>query len=173
MILDLRFNPGGLVRSAVDTCGLFVPPKTMVVYTEGRDPAQDQQYYTGVIDHSRGSYPVAVLVNSETASAAEIVAGALKDLKRAILVGETTFGKGVVQSEVPLPDGSAIRLDYRALFYSGQANHSGARHFARHLLRRNAGTGACAHRPAPARLHEQCREEQRGTDGRRPIGESS
>jgi carboxyl-terminal processing protease len=111
LILDLRFNPGGLVRSAVDTCGLFVPPKTMVVYTEGRDPAQNQQYYTEVVvDRSRSTYPVALLVNSETASAAEIVAGALKDLKRAILVGETTFGKGVVQSEVPLPDGSAIRL---------------------------------------------------------------
>jgi carboxyl-terminal processing protease len=110
LIIDLRFNPGGLVKSAVDTCGLFVLPKTMIVYTEGRDPAQNQQYYSDPLDRPHDRYPIAVLVNAETASAAEIVAGALKDLKRAILIGEPTFGKGVVQSEVPLPDGSAIRL---------------------------------------------------------------
>ena len=110
LILDLRFNPGGLVKSAVDTCGAFLPSRTMVVYTEGREAAQNQQYYTQVSSKPRPTFPLAVLVNAETASAAEIVAGALKDLKRAILVGETTFGKGVVQTETALPDGSAIRL---------------------------------------------------------------
>jgi carboxyl-terminal processing protease len=110
LILDLRFNPGGLVKSAVDTCGAFIPPRTMVVYTEGRDAAQNQRYFTEMVDKPRPTFPLAVLVNGETASAAEIVAGALKDLKRAVLVGETTFGKGVVQTEIALPDGSAIRL---------------------------------------------------------------
>ena len=110
LVLDLRFNSGGLVRSAVDTCGAFIPPRTMIVYTEGRDTAQNQQYFTELLDKPRPTFPLAVLVNGETASAAEIVAGALKDLKRAILVGETTFGKGVVQTEIALPDGSAIRL---------------------------------------------------------------
>jgi carboxyl-terminal processing protease len=110
LIVDLRFNPGGLVRSAVDACGAFLPPRTMVVYTVGRDAAQNQQYFTEMVGKPRPTFPLAVLVNGETASAAEIVAGALKDLKRAILVGETTFGKGVVQTETALPDGSAIRL---------------------------------------------------------------
>jgi carboxyl-terminal processing protease len=110
LIVDLRFNPGGLVRSAVDACGAFLPPRTMVVYTVGRDAAQNQQYFTEMAGKPRPTFPLAVLVNGETASAAEIVAAALKDLKRAILVGETTFGKGVVQTETALPDGSAIRL---------------------------------------------------------------
>ncbi len=110
LILDLRNNPGGLLNSAVDVCGQFVPPKTMVVYTEGRTPSTLKNYYTRDTGKSRGDFPVAVLINNGSASGAEIVAGALKDLNRAILVGETTFGKGSVQSVIQLPDGSAVRL---------------------------------------------------------------
>ncbi len=110
LVLDLRFNPGGLLNSAIDVCGLFVPPKTMVVYTEGRDAAQRKEYFTDRNARPRPNLPLAVLVNGGSASAAEIVSGALKDLNRAILVGETTFGKGSVQSVIPMPDGSALRL---------------------------------------------------------------
>jgi carboxyl-terminal processing protease len=110
LVVDLRYNPGGLLNSAVDVCGLFLPPKTMVVYTEGRDVAQRREYYTSKNEKSRPSFPVVLLVNSGSASGAEIVAGALKDLNRAILVGETTFGKGSVQSVIQLPDGAALRL---------------------------------------------------------------
>ena len=110
LVLDLRFNPGGLLNSAVDVCGLFLPPKTMVVYTEGREASQRREYYTDQKAKPRLNMPMAVLVNGQSASAAEIVAGALKDLNRAILVGETTFGKGSVQSVIQLPDGSALRL---------------------------------------------------------------
>src|SRR6516225_5014979 len=67
LILDLRFNPGGLVKSAVDTCGAFLPSRTMVVYTEGREAAQNQQYYTQVSSKPRPTFPLAVLVNAETA----------------------------------------------------------------------------------------------------------
>jgi len=109
LILDLRFNPGGLLNSAVDVCGLFLPPHSMVVYTEGRDAAQQHEYYTSRTAKAR-TLPLVLLVNGESASAAEIVAGALKDLNRAALVGETTFGKGSVQSVIQLPDGSALRL---------------------------------------------------------------
>jgi carboxyl-terminal processing protease len=110
LIVDLRYNPGGLLQSAIDTCGVFLPPKTMVVYTEGRDPSTHQEYFTDPRSKQRGSFPVVLIVNSESASASEIVAGAMKDWRRAIIVGETTFGKGLVQGQFQLPDGSGIRL---------------------------------------------------------------
>ena len=110
LVLDLRNNPGGLLNSAVDVCGQFVPANTMVVYTEGRTPSSRKEYKTAYNAKPRGDFPVAVLINSGSASGAEIVAGALKDLNRAILVGETSFGKGSVQSVIQLPDGSAVRL---------------------------------------------------------------
>jgi carboxyl-terminal processing protease len=110
LILDLRYNPGGLLTSAVDVCGLFLPPKTMVVYTEGRDASQRREYETAKNEKQRPNFPMVLLVNGGSASGSEIVAGALKDLNRAILVGETTFGKGSVQSVIQLPDGSALRL---------------------------------------------------------------
>jgi carboxyl-terminal processing protease len=110
LVLDLRYNPGGLLNSAVEVAGLFLPPKTLVVSTEGRVPSQSKAYRTPDTSKSRPKYPIAVLINSGSASGSEIVAGALKDLNRAVLVGETTFGKGSVQSVIQLQDGSALRL---------------------------------------------------------------
>jgi len=110
LILDLRYNPGGLLNSAVDVAGLFLPPKTLVVSTEGRVPSQNRTYQTADSGRRRPRYPMAVLTNTGSASGSEIVAGALKDLRRAITVGETTFGKGSVQSVIQLQDGSAMRL---------------------------------------------------------------
>lgn len=109
-ILDLRYNPGGLLNSAVDVAGEFLPPKKVVVSTQGRTPSQSREYATSENGKQRPNYPVAVLINNGSASGSEIVAGALKDLNRAILVGETTFGKGSVQSVIQLQDGSAVRL---------------------------------------------------------------
>jgi carboxyl-terminal processing protease len=120
LVLDLRFNPGGLLSSAVSVCGLFLPPRTMVVYTEGRGPAQRHEYFTDANARPRSNYPMVVLVNSGSASGAEIVAGALKDLNRALLVGETTFGKGSVQTLIQLPDGSALRLTTAKYFTPGK-----------------------------------------------------
>ena len=110
LVLDLRYNPGGLLDSAVKVCGEFLPPNEMVVYTEGRVPSMKKIYRTPENGKKRQKYPMAILVNGSSASASEIVAGALKDLNRAILVGETTFGKGSVQSVIQMPDGSALRL---------------------------------------------------------------
>ena len=120
LVMDLRFNPGGLLTSAVDVCGLFVPAKTMVVYTEGRGASQRREYYTdrGAKQHS--NFPMVILVNGGSASGSEIVAGALKDLNRAILIGETTFGKGSVQSVIQLPDGSALRLTTAKYYTPGK-----------------------------------------------------
>jgi carboxyl-terminal processing protease len=110
LVLDLRHNPGGLIDSAVNVAGHFLPPKTAVVSTEGRLPSQSRVYLSQENAKVRPKYPIAVLINWGSASGSEIVAGALKDLKRAILVGETTFGKGSVQSVIQLQDGSAMRL---------------------------------------------------------------
>ena len=108
LVLDLRYNPGGLLGSAVDVCGEFLEPNTLIVSTEGRTPSRE--YRTASTSTSQREYPIVVLTNYASASGSEIVAGALKDLGRALLVGETTFGKGSVQSVVSLPDGSAARL---------------------------------------------------------------
>src|SRR6266446_3317639 len=120
LIVDLRYNPGGLLTSAVDVCGLFLPPKTMVVYTEGRDASQRREYDTAKDEKQRANFPMVLLVNGGSASGSEIVAGALKDLNRAILVGETTFGKGSVQSVIQLPDGSALRLTTAKYYTPGK-----------------------------------------------------
>src|SRR6266478_1379207 len=110
LILDLRNNPGGLLNSAVDVCGQFLPPNTKVVSTQGRVASQQHDYSTSVVKKERPNFPMVLLINEGSASGAEIVAGALKDLHRAVLVGETTFGKGSVQNVMQLPDGSAVRL---------------------------------------------------------------
>jgi len=110
LILDLRNNPGGLLNSAVDVCAQFLPPNTKVVSTQGRVASQQRDYSTSEAAKERPHFPMAVLANEGSASGAEIVSGALKDLHRAILVGETTFGKGSVQNVMQLPDGSALRF---------------------------------------------------------------
>lgn len=109
LVLDLRSNPGGLLDAAVEVCEAFFPRGELIVYTQGRTPASRDEFKS----RSRGpvrTYPLAVLVNGGTASAAEIVAGALKDTKRAVVVGERTFGKGSVQSVFELRDGEGLRL---------------------------------------------------------------
>ena len=110
LVLDLRNNPGGLLNSAVDVLGQFLPPNTKVVSTQGRALSQKHDYSTPVGVKERPRFPLVVLVNEGSASGSEIVAGALKDLHRAIVVGETTFGKGSVQNVMQLPDGSALRF---------------------------------------------------------------
>jgi carboxyl-terminal processing protease len=109
LILDLRNNPGGLLDQAVKVCELFVKRGELIVSTEGRGPQADAKY----ISHGRDQYPdlqIVALVNGGSASASEIVAGCLQDRGRAFIMGEQTFGKGSVQSIMPLQDGSALRL---------------------------------------------------------------
>ena len=109
LVLDLRGNPGGLLDQAVAVCEKFVERNQLIVSTEGRSASSN----TRRLALSRGKvrrFPMAILINGGSASAAEIVSGCLQDLKRAVLVGEQTFGKGSVQSILPLSDGSALRL---------------------------------------------------------------
>ncbi len=108
LILDLRNDPGGLLSQAVQVADTFLD-SGMIVYTDGRLENQKQKYFA----HKPGShtdFPMIVLVNGGTASAAEIVAGALQDHKRALVLGTQTFGKGSVQTILPLDDQSALRL---------------------------------------------------------------
>ena len=109
LLLDLRGNPGGLLEEAVEIVGLFVPSGTVVSTTNGRAAGMAQTYATDVRPLLPET-PVAVLVDNSSASASEIVAGALQDLDRGLVVGETTFGKGLVQIVRPMPYGTALKL---------------------------------------------------------------
>jgi carboxyl-terminal processing protease len=108
LILDLRNNPGGLLKGAVDVTSQFLPPGKLVVYIKGR--SGDKTEFPTVNGNQYVKYPMIVLVNEGSASASEIVSGALQDLERALVIGTQTFGKGSVQTVMPLSDGSALRL---------------------------------------------------------------
>lgn len=110
LILDLRWNPGGLLDQAVDVCEKFLPKGQLVVSTEGQNPSQNSKRFANGHGDELQGMPIVILVNGQSASASEIVAGCLQDLKRAEILGEKTFGKGSVQSIIPLEDGSALRL---------------------------------------------------------------
>ncbi|HEU5126319.1 MAG TPA: S41 family peptidase [Verrucomicrobiae bacterium] len=108
LILDLRWNPGGLLDQAIEVCQKFLPRGQPVVSTEGRYTIQ--KFTAKGHGDELHNMPIVILVNLGSASASEIVAGCLQDLNRAIILGEKTFGKGSVQSIIPLDDGSALRL---------------------------------------------------------------
>jgi carboxyl-terminal processing protease len=108
-VIDLRNNPGGLLDEAVSVSGTFVPAGQEVVSTRGRHKEEDQSFVAKGGDKAHGK-PIAVLINGGSASASEIVAGALQDHKRAILVGTKSFGKGSVQTIIPVAGGGAMRL---------------------------------------------------------------
>lgn len=106
LILDLRFNPGGLLTSAVNMCELFLEDRAPIVQTKGRNPHQNMTI-TARSHRPRGDFPLIVLVNEYSASASEIVAGALAGLKEACIIGTRTFGKGSVQNLIPIADNQA------------------------------------------------------------------
>jgi carboxyl-terminal processing protease len=121
ILLDLRNNPGGLLQSAIDVSAVFLPENKLVVYTEGRLPESKMRLSTNDATLRRSAHyqrlpkniktvPLVVLINGGSASASEIVAGALQDYRRSIVMGVTSFGKGSVQTVFPLADGSGIKL---------------------------------------------------------------
>ncbi|MEI8176319.1 MAG: S41 family peptidase [Candidatus Omnitrophota bacterium] len=124
LILDLRNNPGGLLEMSVRVSELFLPPGSVVVSTKGRVKDQNA-LYKAAFKKPYLDFPLMLLVNEGSASASEIVAGALKDNKRALIVGARTFGKGSVQTVVPLGDGSGLRLTTAKYFTpSGKQIHN-------------------------------------------------
>lgn len=115
IVLDLRNNPGGILQEAVTTVNQFVS-KGLIVYTKGRMANSETRFYADIGDPSLG-IPMVVLINNGSASAAEIVAGALQDLKRAVIMGTTSFGKGSVQTVLPINKTEALKLT-TALYYT-------------------------------------------------------
>ena len=114
LILDLRWNPGGYLDQAVKVADLFLDGGTkehphLIVYTKARRPEFDESFPARTGDPYE-KLPLIILINNSSASASEIVAGAMQDWDRGLIVGETSFGKGLVQRQFPLPDGSAFRL---------------------------------------------------------------
>lgn len=109
LILDLRSNGGGVMEDAIKILSMFVPEKTLVVYTEGKLPETTQKYYT-TEKPIAPNLPIAVLINGGSASASEIVAGAIQDFDRGVIIGSKSFGKGLVQSTRPLPHNGILKL---------------------------------------------------------------
>lgn len=109
LIVDLRNNPGGLLDAAVEVAEPFFREGELIVYTRGRKPA-DQEEYRAAMAGDPIDLPLAVIINAGSASASEVVTGALKDTKRAVVVGERSFGKGSVQSVFKLKNGEGLRL---------------------------------------------------------------
>jgi carboxyl-terminal processing protease len=134
LVLDLRNDPGGLLHGAVAVSSAFLPAKSLVVSTDGRAEDAKRKFFANPEDYARGSrgddvlkslpaavksVPMVVLVNGGSASASEIVAGALQDHKRAIVIGTQTFGKGSVQTIMPLGNNTAIKLTTARYFTPG------------------------------------------------------
>ncbi|MCM8823102.1 MAG: S41 family peptidase [Candidatus Omnitrophica bacterium] len=120
LILDVRYNPGGLLHSAIEIASRFLPDNSLIVYTKSRE-GNEIKYTTLPLATKYLDIPLVVLINKGSASASEILASALRENKRAVLLGETSFGKGSVQTVVPLSDGSALRIT-TAKYYTPLGN---------------------------------------------------
>ncbi len=120
LIIDLRNNPGGVLDAAVEVAEPFFKKDELIVYTKGRKP-EDREEFRARANAPLVTLPIAVLINAGSASAAEIVAGALKDTGRAVIVGERSFGKGSVQSVFKLDNGEGMRLTTARYFTPGGA----------------------------------------------------
>jgi carboxyl-terminal processing protease len=123
VMIDLRSNPGGLLTAAFHVSDLFLDKGKMIVYTESRLPDNSQKFYSNG-KNVHGDYPVVILVNGASASASEIVAGAIQDWDRGLVVGQTTFGKGSVQTVFKIGQDSALKLTTQKYFTpSGRSIH--------------------------------------------------
>lgn len=109
LVLDLRDNPGGLLDAAVSLCELFVPEGSVIVSTRGKDPEETRVYKSNNAPVDL-DLPLAIMVNNRSASASEIVAGAIQDLDRGIIIGERSFGKGLVQTVFPMPHNANLKI---------------------------------------------------------------
>ena len=165
LVLDLRNDPGGLLNTAIGVSAAFLPPKTLVTSTDGRTPDAKHQFYAHPEDYLRGSkddylknlpalarkVPMVVLINGGSASASEIVAGALQDHKRAVIMGTTSFGKGSVQTVLPLPGNAAIKLT-TARYFTPSGRSIQAKGIAPDIVVEESANGASSTRLREADL---------------------
>jgi carboxyl-terminal processing protease len=152
LVLDLRDNPGGLLDQAVKVADAWLDDG-LVVYTQGRVESQRQEFRANR-EGTEPEYPVAILVNEGTASASEIVAGALQDQHRALVIGTKTFGKGSVQTVYPLEGGRALRLT-TALYYTPKGRSIQEVGIGPDIVVESAETEPEAHRDGPRRIRER------------------
>ena len=109
VVIDLRGNGGGLLNEAIDIVNIFVPKNKLVVYTQGKTPDQNRNYYTKY-EAEDTEIPLAILVNESSASASEIVSGSIQDFDRGVIVGQRTFGKGLVQNILPMTYNTQMKV---------------------------------------------------------------
>jgi len=144
LVLDLRNNPGGYLNQAVQIADLFVAGDKKIVYTRGRRKEFDEDFFAK-IKYPFEEVPLIILINRGSASASEIVSGAVQDWDRGLVVGETSFGKGLVQRQFPLQDGSALRLTISEYFTpSGrliQRKYKDKKEYYEDLMERNEDEG--------------------------------
>ncbi len=140
LVLDLRNNPGGYLNQAFNIADIFIEDKKLIVYTKSRVERFNEEFHAEQ-EYPYEKLPLVVLVNSGSASASEIVSGAIQDLDRGLIVGETTFGKGLVQRQFDLVDGSAVRITIaKYLTPSGreiQRNYNDKKKYYQDLLTRD------------------------------------
>lgn len=108
-VIDLRSNPGGLLQSAIELLDLFIPKGELMLYTQGRTAESRQEFYSKSSPQF-GDIPLVVLIDGNSASASEIIAGTIQDLDRGVIIGEKSFGKGLVQTIIPLPFNASLKL---------------------------------------------------------------
>jgi carboxyl-terminal processing protease len=173
LVLDLRNDPGGLLHGAIGVSAAFLPPDTKVVSTDGRTPDAKQEFLARPRDYLRGTredplrnlpvgvkkVPMVVLVNGGSASASEIVAGALQDHKRAAIVGTQTFGKGSVQSVLPLPGNTAIKLT-TARYYTPEGRSIQAKGITPDIVVEESPNGSSSARVREADLERHLEDKQ-------------
>jgi len=165
LVLDLRNDPGGLLHGAIGVSAAFLPPKALVTSTDGRTEDAKRKYHASAEDYLRGTridflkdlppgaktVPMVVLVNAGSASASEIVAGALQDHKRAVIMGTQTFGKGSVQTILPLTNNTAIKLT-TARYYTPSGRSIQAKGIAPDIVVEESANGGSGSRLREADL---------------------
>ena len=161
-MLDLRNNPGGLLTSAVEVTEKFLESGKLVVYTEGRVRNQNMRFSANA-KRVYTDFPIVVLVNQGSASASEIVAGALQDWGRAVVLGTQSFGKGSVQTIIPLSDGSGLRLTTAKYFTPKGRSIHGKGITPDIIVEAPEGGGGRARRRDAACRPRRCRRRRRSS----------
>lgn len=185
LVLDLRNDPGGLLNSAVAVSATFLPANAKIVSTDGRTENAKQEYFAKSEDYLHGSkedflrdlpaevkrVPMVVLVNSGSASASEIVAGALQDHKRAVIMGTQTFGKGSVQTVLPLAGNTAIKLT-TARYYTPSGRSIQAKGITPDIVVEDTPNGSSNYRVREADLEKHLvndREPEKNESAGKPV----